>query len=134
MERSVDEGTRALVVREPWATWIVRGEKVWEIRGRGTRIRGQIAIAAAGTKCIVGVCWLTGVLGPLTLEQYRKGQSNHRSPPEGLERLPYPQTYAWCLADAVPVQPLPYTHPSGAVTWVRLPPDLWQRLLERMRP
>lgn len=131
MERLVDDGPRALVVREPWATRIVRGEKVWEIRGRGTGIRGHIAIAAAGTKCIIGVCRLTGILGPLTLDEYRAGQSNHRSPIEGLERLPYPLTYAWCLAEAVSMDPLPYPHPSGAVIWVRLGPDLWQRVLER---
>lgn len=112
-----------LVVRQPWAGLIAAGQKTWEIRGRRTNIRGWIAVIAQGTGSIVGVCRLTSVVGPLCLAQYQESSGAHCTPQDDLARLPYQRTYAWCLEDARPVPGIPYVHPRGAITWVRLAPE-----------
>ncbi len=112
---------RALIVRRPWADMIASGVKRWEIRGTSTSLRGPMAIAAAGSGTIVGVCSLAGVLGPLTAEEYQEawrlwgGAEGTQGP------LPYLRTYAWVLTQARPLDPpIPYRHPAGAVIWVKL--------------
>ena len=120
---------RALIVREPWAGMIAAGAKRWEIRGTATAVRGTIAIAAAGTGTIVGVCNLCDVRGPLTGGAYADAWPlwGARERPRGA--MPYPRTYAWVVTDARPIRPpLSYRHPGGAVVWVRLGKDVQERL------
>ena len=46
---------RALVVKEPWATLIITGEKTLEIRNMRTKKIGEeIYIAKAGSKTLIG--------------------------------------------------------------------------------
>ncbi len=112
------------MVREPYAGRIVNGTKTWEIRGRATRIRGPIAIIAAGTGTIVGVAVLVGCLGPLDPRTYHEGWRERGADAPSPGPLPYPTLYAWVLADARRAIPgVPYAHPSGAVIWVSLSPD-----------
>ena len=120
---------RALLVREPWAGLIARGVKSWEIRSRGTAIRGPIAIAAAGTGQLVAICRLVAVEGPLTVERYVDAWRLWGGAEPPCVGLPYPATYAWVLADACALpEPVSYRHPPGAVTWVRLDPTVWRRV------
>ncbi len=113
--------TRALVVRAPWAGMLVRGDKTWEIRGAATHVRGPIAIAQGGTGLIVGTAVLSDCLGPLTLDQYReawrqRGGGDHPEAPS-----PYPLAFAWVMTHPSALRmPIPYSHPSGAVIWVKL--------------
>lgn len=112
--------THGLLVRQPWADLIVQGKKTWEIRGRSTSIRGRIAVIAAGTGTIVGLCDLLEVVGPLSLSRYRAAGDLHCIPSDRLDALPYVHTYAWRVGNAVAVPALKYNHPPGAVIWVRL--------------
>ena len=117
--------TRALVVREPYAGRIVSGIKTWEMRGRATRIRGLIGIIAGGTGTIVGMATLVDCLGPLDLGPYQAAWRQRGADAPSHDPLPYPTTYAWVLADARRATPgVPYAHPSGAVIWVSLGPDV----------
>lgn len=56
-------GLRGLLVRDPYASQLLDGEKIWEIRGRSTHIRGPILIIKSGTGQLFGtqrissVCW-----------------------------------------------------------------------------
>ena len=46
---------RALIIKEPWASKVVLGEKTMELRSRRTTKIGQeIYIAKAGTKTLIG--------------------------------------------------------------------------------
>jgi hypothetical protein len=113
-----------LIIREPWISEILSGRKTWEIRGTNTRRRGRIALIKAGTSTIVGTCDLVDVKGPLTLQQMLRSTKKHRHPKGELAEngLPYKKTYAWILGDVhVLKEPVPYAHPRGAVTWVKLP-------------
>jgi hypothetical protein len=95
--------TRALVVKEPWATLIVEGKKQVEYRSRYTRIRERIGIIQAGTKTILGEVnlvdcqWASDPIDPHYCE-YRWILMN-------------PQKY---------IKPRPYKHPCGAQIWIRL--------------
>jgi ASCH domain len=114
---------RGLMVREPWASLILRGKKTWEIRGTRTSHRGEIYIIRSGTGRVVGSCRIIDVLGPLTMEDMRLNVETHLTPESELilGGLPYRSTYAWVLAEPRTFEePIPYKHPSGAITWVDL--------------
>jgi ASCH domain len=117
-------GPRGLMVRDPFASQILDGEKVWEIRGRPTQIRGPIVIVKSGTGRAFGTVNLVRVLGPLELVDLENAPELPLSERDEISQrgLPYPKTYAYVLSNARGFrQPISYRHPSGAVTWVRLP-------------
>lgn len=119
-----DVGPRGLVVRDPYASQILNGEKVWELRGRATQIRGPIVIVKSGTGQAFGTVNLVRVLGPLDLDDLIDAPELPASEREQLRRsgLTYPKTYAYVFTNPRWFErPIPYKHPSGAVTWVRLP-------------
>lgn len=125
--------TRALVVRDPWATMIVAGTKTWEMRGKATRIRGTIGIIAGGTGTIVGVCDVADVIGPLSDQEYEDSFKLRGSARVLGCTRPYPKTYAWVMTNPrVCGYPVPYAHPHGAVIWVKLAPEVQARLCQEL--
>jgi hypothetical protein len=108
---------------------ILAGLKSWEIRGRRTEIRGRIALIKKGSKTVVGTAQLVAVHGPLSLAELRSNADKHQPTPAELEHgCGYTTTFAWELKDVRRLKkPVPYRHPSGAVTWVRLPENLLRR-------
>lgn len=118
------DGPRGLIVRDPYASQLLSGEKIWEIRGKPTQIRGPVVIVKAGTGQVFGTANLVRVLGPLDLEDLVTARELPEDEREEFERdgLPYCKTYAYVFTTPRPfARPLTYQHPSGAVTWVRLP-------------
>lgn len=108
-----------LTVREPWATHIVEGRKLWEIRRYPTRIRGRIGIASS--RGLIGTVRLTDVLGPFTIEELLDHIEKHLAPATFLEAYAQGQPlYAWVLEDPEPF-PIPYAleRPTGPRIWVR---------------
>lgn len=86
----------AVPIRTPYIDEILNGEKTEEYRTKNTKKRGMIALIQAGSGLVVGTAVISGV---------------H-------EEFDY---YAWELTDVVKFKnPVPYKHPSGAVTWVTL--------------
>lgn len=119
-----DVGPRGLMVRDPYASQILNGEKVWEIRGRATQVRGPVVIVKSGTGHAFGIANLVRVLGPLDIDDLTDARELPLAEREEVARygLPYPKTYAYVFSDPKWFEnPIPYRHPSGAVTWVRLP-------------
>jgi hypothetical protein len=122
---------KGLLIREKFVGWILDGLKTWEIRGSATKIRGPIALIKSGSGTIVGTCELFGVVGPLTLRQLRANAHRLNVKPSELEGPLYygDHTYAWELDHVRRLKkPVPYTHPSGAVIWVKLPGRTIRRL------
>ncbi len=118
---------KGLIIRQPWANMVVMGEKKWEIRGFRVHFRGPVAIIAAGTGTVVGCCELVDCLGPLNLEMYNRNFQLMGSSNTAVETLPYQNTYAWVMAQPRAFQhPIPYSHPKGAVIWVKLPDETRQ--------
>jgi hypothetical protein len=117
-------GPRGLLVRDPYASQLLNGEKIWEIRGKPTQIRGPVVIIKSGTGRAYGTAKLVRVLGPLELDDLTLASELPRDERELFRRegLPYSKTYAYVFTDPRWFEsPIPYRHPSGAVTWVRLP-------------
>jgi hypothetical protein len=124
-DRTPSEGRplRGLMVREPWANLILSGKKTWEIRGTRTGIRGLIYIIPSGSGRIAGRCEIVDCVGPVSIDELIANSSAHLTPPDELRLLglPYKRTFAWVLANPRRFDdPIPYTHPSGAITWVDL--------------
>ena len=34
---------RGLIIRDPFVTWILDGEKTWELRGKATQVREEVS-------------------------------------------------------------------------------------------
>ncbi|MFG1930651.1 ASCH domain-containing protein [Mycobacterium sp. NPDC048908] len=122
--RAREFGPRGLIVRDPYATQLLNGQKIWEIRGRPTQIRGPVVIVKQGTGKAYGIANLVRVLGPLDLDDLVSSPEVPSEERDELQRngLPYRKTYAYVFTSPRSFRhPLPYRHPNGAVTWVRLP-------------
>ncbi len=115
----------ALVVRQPWIDLILAGEKTWEIRGAPTHKRCHIHLAQSGTGLLFG-----------TVRVVKCFEIKHEDLPLHVEKhciqdctaVRYARVYAWVLEGAErSATPRKYTHPKGAITWVRLARDLVTR-------
>ncbi|WP_457548996.1 ASCH domain-containing protein [Archaeoglobus sp.] len=109
-----------LIVKEPYASMIVKGLKVWEIRKRRTNIRGEIYIISRGF--VIGKVSIVDVLGPFTVEELLKYEEKHRVDYNFLkEYAGNSKLYAWVLKGAKKFdRPLKVKVPKGAQIWVRL--------------
>lgn len=118
---------KGVPIRSPWIDMILDREKTWEIRGKTSKYRGEIALIQSGSGTVVGVCDLVAVHGPLTEREYAKNSHKHgNNEPYG---LPYGNTYAWELANVRRLKKsVPYVHPSGAVTWVNLSEEVEKKV------
>ncbi|MER9868771.1 ASCH domain-containing protein [Mesorhizobium sp. M0136] len=113
---------KALIVREPWIDLILDGHKTWELRTQPTSIRGRIALIRKGSREIEGVVKLVDVLPRLSptgladsIEFHRVPSGRHQEVTQAGWLTP------WVLVDAHRFSAaVPFTRPSGAVTWVDL--------------
>lgn len=112
---------RALIIAEPWIDHILDGHKVLEFRTRNTNIRERIGLIRKGSGTIVGTCELAGTIGPATAHELAI-LPGHTSTTAGLEEYSKGKLlYAWKLSNVEKLNvPLPYKHPHGAQSWVRL--------------
>lgn len=118
---------RALIIDEPWISAILRGDKTWEMRKRNCKVRGPIALIRKGSGQVVGVAEVLDSLPALTTRQaYAEAAPKHRIPPER-QASAFRDGWVnpWVITGARPLRHLvPYSHPSGAVIWVTLAPDV----------
>lgn len=126
--------TRGLIIREPWVSMILDGDKDWEMRTTATKIRGPVALIAAGSGKIIGVANLCDVKGPLSSSQMAFNQAHHRIPHEEIGKGEGARwNTAWVMKDAKRLsKPVPYEHPSGAVIWVALDEKTQQSLAKAL--
>lgn len=126
---------RGLIVRQPWIDEILVGRKTWEMRGKATSVRGPIALIQQGAGLVVGVANIIGTRGPLTHEELLATFDQHRITPD---YLPFAEANGWTVAWEMKdiqklVDPIPYEHPKGAVTWVRLASAELERIETEIR-
>src|SRR3974390_1447125 len=117
---------KAVVIDEPWLSKILAGEKGWEMRSKRTRYRGAIGLIRKGSGQIVGVARLAECLTALSPLDFARHEAEHRIPPtqqdEALRRRWH---FPWVLEEARALpRPVPYSHRSGQVIWVRLDADV----------
>ena len=111
---------RGLIVREPYASLIVKGEKIWEIRRRRTNVRGDIYIISNGK--ILGKVKLVDVLGPFTAEELAEHSDKHKVSYEELKNYARNcKLFVWVFKDAVMFErPIEVKIPKGAQVWVKI--------------
>lgn len=115
------EISKALIIDEPWITYLLQGKKSWELRSRQTHYRGWLGLIKKGSGQVVGIARLTGVSEYLDNGDLERSFSKHRVAPEVYQRPDYKWRYAWKLENVRSLnQPVSYQHKSGAVTWVTL--------------
>ena len=86
-------------MREPYASLIVEGKKVWEIRKTRTKIRGEILIISNGKA--IGKAELVDVLGPFTPEELAEHEDKHCASVSFLREYSNGKPlYAWVLRNA----------------------------------
>lgn len=124
--------TQALLVKKPWASLLVSGQKTIELRGSATSKVGQrICIAESGSQVLVGEVVIQKCLLVAVRDQYGILQDVDGSPSLAslsvlhrvfdLTAIPYQKVYAWYVTDCSAYDtPVPYKHPSGAVIWMNL--------------
>ncbi|WP_255287370.1 ASCH domain-containing protein [Bacillus pseudomycoides] len=111
---------KGLLVKSPYIEKILHGEKTWEIRGSNTKIRGNIALIKSGSGLIIGTVDLVDSK-KLSLQEYQNSEKHHCISKEDCFNPHYKNIYAWIVSNPVMFQdPVPYTHPQGAVIWVNL--------------
>ncbi len=115
---------RGLIVREPYAGWIVDGVKTWEIRKHPTRVRGPIGIVSGGR--LIGQVDVAGVEGPFSAEELRAHEERHRA---GAFLEAYARgapLWAWVLENPRRYsEPLPVPPRRGRMLWVDLAEVPW---------
>lgn len=106
-----------LVIKEPWISKILLGEKTWEMRPKPTNKRERIALIRKGSGLIVGLATVVGAHGPLDDSQVSASFEKHRVPTDEIGNW----RYAWVLEHVFGLsRPIKYVHKSGAVIWVTL--------------
>lgn len=121
----------AIPIRYPWIDMILAGVKTWEIRSKFTKKIGPVALIRAGSATVVATAILSEVIQltpKLAIENALK---------MGMKKLTSEMAedvdgqYAWVLKDVVVFKtPVPYKHPSGAVTWVTLNEITTKKVIE----
>ncbi|ASJ13566.1 ASCH domain-containing protein [Thermococcus thioreducens] len=90
---------KGLIVREPFATLIAEGKKVWEIRKSRTNVRGRVLIISGGKA--VGSAELVDVLGPFTPEELGQHADKHLADVDFLRQYSGGKPlYAWVFRNA----------------------------------
>ncbi|MFN3337288.1 MAG: ASCH domain-containing protein [Thermomicrobium sp.] len=109
---------RSLIVREPWASYIVQGRKTWEVRRYPTRVRGRIGIVSP--RGLIGAVRLVRVLGPFTVEELLEEIERHLAPEEFLREYAQDRPlWVWELEEAEEFEePYEVERAGGPRIWV----------------
>lgn len=112
----------ALIIREPWITKILNGEKTWEMRSKPTSKRGWIGLVAQGGNHVLGAARLVDSRLPLTRKTYSEFEAQHAIPPDLVDDVMANNwVFPWVLTDVVRFDvPVPYETRPGAVQFVTL--------------
>ncbi|CAB50603.1 ASCH domain-containing protein [Pyrococcus abyssi] len=111
---------KGLIIRQPYANWVVEGKKIWEIRKTPTKIRGRIVIISE--KKAIGSVELVDVLGPFTPEELANYEDKHLASYDFLKRYSNgKKLYAWVFKNPEKFEPpIKVDIPNGAQIWVNL--------------
>ncbi|TWI56456.1 ASCH domain-containing protein [Bradyrhizobium huanghuaihaiense] len=125
---------KAIVVREPYASLILRGEKTWEMRKAACHYRGVVAVISKGSGTVVGTAEIVDSLSSIdSLEEYAQAEPKHRVP-QNLQRQAFSDGWRtpWVLLNGRRLTtPVLYKHPSGAVIWVNLSEDVTAKVRQQ---
>ncbi len=116
---------RGLIVKEPYASMIVKGDKKWEIRRRKTNIRGKVYIISNGE--IIGSAELVDVIGPFSVEDLMELKEMHKADEKFLrEYARGERLFAWVFENPKEFKEKRKVKvPRGAQVWIRVDDSLF---------
>jgi hypothetical protein len=123
-----------LIIKDPYISRILNGQKTWEMRSTKTSKQGLIALIKKGSGHIYGVASLVDVKGPLSRETMLNSIEQHTIDKSRIESGEVDKwKYAWVLQDAKKLSnPVSYQHKSGAVIWVNLDSSVSNAVSEQL--
>ena len=131
--------TKALSVQPWFCGKILNKLKTWELRGRNSKCRMRVALAAQGTNQLWGEVNIVsselvarkdarGIYCPVAGNEAAfpgLGTNYARHAVRHLDSLPYAEIWAWGLDGAEWYDdPKPYRHPKGQQSWINLGVEL----------
>lgn len=121
----------AIPIKSPFIDMILAGVKTWEIRSKFTKKTGPVALIQSGSGTVVATANLCEVIKLTADFAYQNlHKMNIKSMPKDKASY-FDGKYAWVLKDVVRLsEPVPYKHPSGAVTWVTLDEETTKKVLK----
>jgi hypothetical protein len=125
---------KGLIIADPWIGYILDGRKIWEMRSSETSVRGPFALIRKGTGAIWGIATLVNVGRALTQSEMLASFDKHQIPADMIRSGQVAKwNTPWILADIRSLAtPVPYRHPSGAVTWVNLAEDILRAIADQV--
>lgn len=127
---------KAIVIREPYVSLILTGEKTWEMRKASCRYRGPVALIGKGSGTVVGTAEIVDSLPSIqSPEAYAEAEPMHRVPPS-LQQQAFSDGWRtpWVLTKGRRlISPVPYKHPYGAVIWVGLDKDVTAQIVAQIQ-
>jgi hypothetical protein len=110
---------KGLVIKEPWISLILTGQKTMEMRKTRTKNIGRIALLNRGY--IWGYATLYRCEGPLSKEELLQRVDQHCIPAERIISPDFQYKFGWMISQVEKLQnPEKYNHPRGAQSWVNL--------------
>lgn len=112
---------KGLIIKDPWITKILNGEKTWEIRGSNTKHRGRTGLIKSGTGKIYGSADLVDT-HLISVSDYDNNRDKHRVDEQGFWGfVHYEKPWAWVFKNPmIYPHPIAYDHKQGCVIWVKL--------------
>lgn len=124
----------AIPIQTPMIDMILDGEKKWEIRSKFTKKIGPVALIRSKSGTVVGTATISEVIQLTPQLAYENTAIMGFRPITKEEAKELDGQYAWVLKDVVKFKtPVPYKHPSGAVTWVTLDEPTTKKVLEEAK-
>ena len=124
----------AIPIQTPMIDDILDGVKKWEIRSKFTKKIGPVALIRSKSGTVVGTATLSEVIQLTPKLAYENTAIMGFRPITKEEAKELDGQYAWVLKDVVKFKtPVPYKHPSGAVTWVTLDEPTTQKVLSEAK-
>lgn len=121
----------AIPIQTPMIDGILDGHKMWEIRSKFTKKIGHVALIRTRSGTVVGTADLAEVIQLNPKLAYENTAKMGFRPLTRNEAKELDGMYAWVLKDVVRFKtPVPYKHPSGAVTWVTLDEPTTRKVLD----
>lgn len=108
---------RVLLIREPWISLILAGEKAWEMRKSGCNIRGFVGVSTPGSGVISGIINIIDCLPKQTPAQLIESFDRHHVP-VGSEFAQYDTPWVVTQAERLK-KPISFYQKPGAVIWVK---------------
>ena len=107
-----------LIIKKYWIDKIFLNNTI-EIRSSNTKKTGRFALIESGSGCIVGDAYITHTIKIRDEEHFNNLRHIHNIPGK-MEKLNYKNVWGWILHSIYKYpKPIPYTHPMGAVIWVK---------------